>query len=76
MKFFQVQNMPITEKWKIEEWDRSVPIQTLVLLDKTSAKLQKQRCDNAVNRLRCINMCLFLVYGSYILISISTGASE
>lgn len=57
MEVFQVQNVPITEKWKIEKWDRSVPIQSLNILDKTSAKLQKQRCDNIVNRLRCINIC-------------------
>lgn len=57
MEVFQVQNVPITEKWKIEKWDRSVPIQSLSILDKTSAKLQKQKCDNILNRLRYINIC-------------------
>lgn len=76
MKVFQVQNVRVTEKWETEKWDRSVPIQSLTLLDKISAKLQKQRCDNTVNRLRYVNICLFLVYGSYILTSITTRASE
>lgn len=40
MKVFQVQNLPITEKQKIEKWDRSMPIKTLPLLDKASVKLQ------------------------------------